>query len=139
MAHQTALASDDWTGMWQVDSCHRQWLLAQARRQLDVFAKCLSADGSFATLDLANNPVSGSAQELHHTTRLVHAYCLGSRLKHHRAPDMIDAGMSFLWTHHRDMSYGGYVWSAGSCGPAEDVKVALWKGEIKKMPYKGNS
>ncbi len=118
------LATEDYDGLWQHDRIHRQWLLGQVRRQLDVFASCLRSDGSYATLDLAGNPGFSAAQELHHTTRLVHSYCLAQRFDHPSADDMIDAGMSFLWKHHRDGRHDGYFWSTSGIGPEDDTKLA---------------
>lgn len=98
---------------WQNNAQHHKWLLADALRQLAFFRKSLRPDGGFDVLGIDGTPLVAAAQELHTTTRLVHSYALGAVFGAPGCADMIDAGMRFLWTRHRDPDYGGYLWSVG--------------------------
>ena len=101
---------------WRETDKHRDWLRAEAARQLDFFAPSLRADGSYAVLGWDGAPLPRGPQELHTTTRMVHSYCLGHALGHPDADRIIDAGLDFLWSLHRDPIHGGYLWSVGSRG-----------------------
>jgi sulfoquinovose isomerase len=103
---------------------HRAWLLQDATRQLQFFSNSLRVDGGFDVLDLAGRPLSGRAQELHVTTRLVHSYALGLALGAPRAEEIIDAGLARLLDGHRDKRYGGYVWSIRGRVPEDQRKLA---------------
>ncbi|MEM8570694.1 MAG: AGE family epimerase/isomerase [Pseudomonadota bacterium] len=112
---QTSLADPD----------HRAWLRSDAARQLDFFLPSLRGDGSFGVLDWDGAPLKRGPQELHTTTRLVHSYALGHAIGHRGADDIIDAGLTFLWKHHRDQKHGGYVWAVAEDGtPADGTKLA---------------
>ncbi|MFB2530601.1 AGE family epimerase/isomerase [Paracoccus sp. p4-l81] len=111
--------------MQMIDSPdHRAFLIADARRQLGFFAASLTPDGRFAVLDHDGAPLPDTGQELHTTTRLIHAYALGRLLDAPRADAIIDAGMAALWTRHRDADHGGFYWSFDAQGPARDDKLA---------------
>lgn len=117
------LAAPDAPGRWLDDPVHRAWLAAEAGAQLAFFRRSLRADGRFATLDLDGTPLDGP-QELHTTTRLVHSYALAKAWGEPDCHAIIDAGMAFLWAGHRDADQGGYVWSVGADGIADDTKLA---------------
>lgn len=119
-----ALASPDDAGLWIDDPTHRAWLLHEARAQFAFFRASLRPDGRFDVLDWAGAPLTGGAQELHTTTRLVHAYALGKQFGEADCDAMIDAGMAFLWQHHRDARHGGYLWSVGADGAGDATKLA---------------
>ena len=108
---------------WLTDPTHRAYLLADARRQLSFFQTSLRPDGGFDQLDHDGSPLPRTAQELHATTRMVHSYVLGRAIGHEDADRIIDAGMEFIWTRHRDTEHGGYVWSTDGEG-ADDTKLA---------------
>lgn len=99
---------------------HRAFLLEDARRSLRFFDASLRADGGFDVLDWEGKALPRGPQELHTTTRLVHSYVLGKALGHPGADRMIDAGMDYLWSAHRDRVNGGYVWAVGG----DSVKLA---------------
>lgn len=99
-------------------------LRADACRQLNFFAASLQPDGRFATLDHEGRPLPDAPQELHTTTRLIHAYALGQALGWSGAERLIDAGMRALWTGHRDPDNGGFFWSFGRGGAADATKLA---------------
>ena len=109
---------------WQNNAQHHKWLLADALRQLAFFRKSLRPDGGFDVLGIDGTPLVAAAQELHTTTRLVHSYALGAVFGAPGCADMIDAGMRFLWTRHRDPDYGGYLWSVGNQATADGTKLA---------------
>lgn len=109
---------------WQNNSEHRQWLIADAKRQLGFFRNSLRADGGFDVLDYQGKPLTRAAQELHTTTRLVHSYALGAAFGDSDCANMIDAGMHFLWHQHRDKLHGGYCWSVGEPQYADGIKLA---------------
>lgn len=96
---------------WLDDPVHRRWLAADAQRQFQVFRNSLGQGPGFHVLDLAGKPLPTSVQELHSTTRLVHSYCLGKAAGLEGCDEMIDQGMRYLWSHHRDAEHGGYVWA----------------------------
>lgn len=115
------LASSDAQGNWRSDALHRDWLAAEARAQFAFFRRSLRADGRFDILDVAGAPIAGGPQELHTTTRLVHSYALGHLWGEPDCLPIVDAGMAFLWSGHRDAAHGGYVWSVAPDGGAADA------------------
>ena len=56
------------------DPNHQSWLRQQAVDQFDFFRASLNPAGGFFVLDHNGSPLPGDLQELHTTTRLVHAY-----------------------------------------------------------------
>ena len=118
------LAAPSCEGNWLTDPLHRAYLLADARRHLGFFDRSLRADGGFDSLDLDGSALPRAGQELHVTTRMVHSYVLGQAIGHPGADRMIDAGMGFLWTMHRDTTHGGYLWAVDETGIKDDLKLA---------------
>lgn len=106
------------------DPHHRAWLSADARRQFEFFRPSLRNDGGFDVLDRQGTPLPRGPQELHTTTRLIHSYVLGKALGVPGCDVIIDAGMAFLWTRHRDQDHGGYLWSVKDGGAADATKLA---------------
>jgi sulfoquinovose isomerase len=118
-------ASPDFPGHWINDPLHRDRLAAEARAQFAFFRNSLRPDGRFDVLDLEGRPIPGVPQELHSTTRLVHSYGLGHIWGEPDCQAIIDAGMAFLWSGHRDADNGGYVWSVAQDGSVADgIKLA---------------
>ena len=97
-------------GFWLQTAEHRAFLMADARRQFDFFAASARPGPGFCTLDHAGQPLPDDLQELHTTTRLVHSYALGIASGIPGAGEIVDQGMDYLWSHHRDTLHGGYVW-----------------------------
>lgn len=115
----------DFTGMWVQDAVHQAFLNTDVQRQLDVFRPMLRADGGFDVPDLAGRPLVGGVQELHTTTRMVHAFGLAKQFGFSGCDDVIDAGMNFLWKIHRDAKSDGYHAAMNREGiPADDTKLA---------------
>uniref|UniRef100_UPI0035195167 AGE family epimerase/isomerase n=2 Tax=Rhodobacterales TaxID=204455 RepID=UPI0035195167 len=111
-------------GRWLQDPVHRAYLMENARRQLRFFDGTLRGDGGFDVLDHDGTPMPRAGQELHYTTRMVHSYVLGRAIGHPGADRMIDAGMAFLLTRHRDAQHGGYLWSVDETGVHDGLKLA---------------
>ncbi len=116
--------TDDCAGSWLQDPAHLAYLRADAARQLAFFRPSLRRDGGFDVLGLDGTRLPRGPQELHTTTRLIHAYALGRTLGDAGAEAMVDAGMAFLWAQHRDADQGGYVWSVHNGSVADGVKLA---------------
>ena len=121
MPDRQSIGPENAAGRWLDDPVHRAFLAADARRQLDFFRPSLRRDGGFDVLAWDGSPLPDTAQELHTTTRLVHSYAIGKAFGDRGADRIIDAGMTFLWSHHRDTRHGGYLWSVGRGGPGDGV------------------
>lgn len=106
------------------DPAHRRWLLEDAARQLRFFDASLRADGGFDLLDQAGRALPRAGQPLHVTTRMVHCHTLAHLLGHPGAERFVEAGLAFLWRHHRDPVHGGYVWAADAGGIRDGQKLA---------------
>ncbi|MBN2629984.1 MAG: AGE family epimerase/isomerase [Rhodobacteraceae bacterium] len=124
MPHHLSPGPEDCAGSWLQDPVHQSYLRADAARQLTFFRPSLRSDGGFDVLGLDGTPLPCGPQELHTTTRLIHAYALGKALGDAQADAIIDAGMAYLWTRHRDGDHGGYVWSVLGGKVADGVKLA---------------
>ncbi|MGZ3216679.1 AGE family epimerase/isomerase [Paracoccus sp. T5] len=114
----------DIAGHWLNDPQHRAFLAADARRALDFFDASPRRGGGFHVLDLDGGPLPGQVQELHTTTRLVHSYALGQMAGRPDAAGIIDQGMAYLWSHHRDRDHGGFVWSVEGDRVDDGTKLA---------------
>lgn len=127
IANEYIPGDSTFAGLWLNDPTHHAFLRADAMRQFAFFDKSLRADGGFDVLDFDGHPLPRLPQELHSTTRLVHAYALGKAAKLADpilADAIIDAGMNFLWNHHRDAEHGGYLWSVTKDEIGDGVKLA---------------
>lgn len=111
-------------GIWLADPAHRAFLTGDARRALDFFDASPREGGGFHTLDLQGRPLPDDRQELHTTTRLIHSYALGQLAGRPDRAGIVDAGMAYLWSHHRDRRHGGYLWSLDGTGIADGTKLA---------------
>ena len=109
---------------------HRQWLMDQA---LSLFAffqpAALNPAGGFHALAQDGTPLfcdreGGAVQHLHNTTRMIYSFALARDLGVAGADKIIDHGMDFLWSRHRDTKCGGYFWGVDNCGAPEPVKQA---------------
>ncbi len=119
-----AVFDETHAGDMLADPRHRAFLADQARALLDFFRPSLRADGGFDVLALDGTALPREPQELHTTTRLIHSYAMAQAAGYADAAPIIDAGMDFLWNAHRDTQHGGYLWSVGADGPADDIKLA---------------
>lgn len=114
----------DSTGPWLEDASHHAFLAADARRALDFFDASPRAGGGFHVLGLDGHPLPDRVQELHTTTRLVHSYALGQMAGRPDVAGIVDQGMAYLWSHHRDRDHGGFVWSVEDGDVADGTKLA---------------
>ncbi|WP_131196532.1 AGE family epimerase/isomerase [Lichenihabitans psoromatis] len=114
---------------WAASSYHRQWLLGQAHGLLDAFAHdTINPRGGFFELDEHGGPIrdaSGSnTRAIHVTTRMIYCYSVAHLLGHPGAAAIVDHGMAYLWSAHRDAVEGGYFWSVDDKGPVDATKQA---------------
>lgn len=110
---------------------HRQWLLAQAHDLLDFFQpNMINPAGGFFALSDTGQPIpphtglSGVERQLHDTTRNIHCFAVAKLLGRSGADDVIDHGMAFLWSRHRDAKQGGYFWGVDDNSPTNPTKQA---------------
>lgn len=103
---------------------HRAALAADARALLAFHRASLSADGGFVPLGVDGTRHHGAAQELHATTRMVHAYALGQAWGAPDCAPLIDAGMRALWNWHRDPDHSGYIWAVQGPRMSDSRKLA---------------
>ena len=106
------------------DPDHRAWALKDAARQLDFFRSSLNPAGGFFQMGHDGSPLPDRPQELHATTRMVHSYALGKLAGFADCDEMIDAGMRYLASHHRDKTHGGYVWGMTGDTVSDGRKLA---------------
>lgn len=93
------------------DGTHRAFLKADSQAQLAFFDRSLRAEGGFYVLDFKGEPLPTAVQELHTTTRLVHSYALGHIAGRPGCDQLVDHGLAYLRSHHRDAEHGGYLWA----------------------------
>ena len=108
---------------------HRDWLMGQATGLFSFFQRAaLNPAGGFYALDNAGQPLppgpNGTVRGLHDTTRMVHCFVLAHLLGLPGADRMIDHGMAFLASHHRDRANGGWFWTVDDAGAVNATKQA---------------
>ncbi|MBU2958730.1 AGE family epimerase/isomerase [Paracoccus sp. 1_MG-2023] len=111
-------------GLWLNDAGHRDFLICDARRALDLFDASPREGGGFHVLELDGRPQPGRLQEIHTTTRLVHSYGLAALAGRPDRAGIMDQGMDYLWSHHRDAQHGGYLWGLDGDAPVDRPKLA---------------
>lgn len=122
------LGPADAPGFWLDHPAHRAFLKAEAARQFAFFAasprRYPNEAPGFHVLGHDGAPLPDPLQELHTTTRLVHSYALGVASGIPGAGEIVDLGMDYLWSHHRDSTHGGYVWGMAGDAVADGRKLA---------------
>jgi len=109
---------------------HRLWLLDQARALLDFFLpSSINPTGGFYVLDQSGTPLKtdrtgGQQRKLHSTTRMVHCAVVAHQLGLPGADQVIDHGLDFIWSCHRDERAGGYFWAIDDLGATDSTKQA---------------
>ena len=111
-------------GFWIEDAGHRAWLKAEGDRQLAFFSASAQSARGFCQLDHDGTALDVDVQELHATTRMVHAYSLGSLGGHEGAADLVDRGMDYLASYHKDPVHGGYFWALSGAQVHDPRKLA---------------
>ncbi|SLN19293.1 putative sugar isomerase YihS [Pseudoruegeria aquimaris] len=109
---------------WRATESHRAFLAADALRQFDFFRASLGEGPGFHVLAADGTPLPTGKQELHTTTRLTHVYALGHLAGVAHAEEIVDRGMAYLWSHHRDADHGGYLWALEGDAPVDARKLA---------------
>ena len=115
---------NDAEGFWLDHAEHRSWLTAQSTAQLNFFRSSMATGPGFCLLDHDGTPLATAEQELHTTTRLVHSYSLGVLQSAKGAAEVVDRGMSYLKSHHKDPTHGGYFWALDGDQVSDDRKLA---------------
>jgi mannose/cellobiose epimerase-like protein (N-acyl-D-glucosamine 2-epimerase family) len=123
---------------WIDLASHRLWLLAEAGRILDFFARhARDPAGGFFELDTGGRPLPATTfpggvptRALHLTARAVHGFAIAHLLGRPGADTLVDHGMEFLWTGHRDPVHGGYMWAIGADGPTDATKQAYGHAHV---------
>ena len=110
---------------------HRQWLLSQANALLEFYQpQIINRSGGFHVLDTFGHQIqagsvhSGLERQLHDTTRMVHCFAIAKLMDRFGADDIIDHGMNFLWSRHRDAKNGGYFWGVNDAAATNSTKQA---------------
>ena len=124
MTDHPSLGASDTEASWLQDSAHRDWLARHALTQFAFFRRCLRPEPGFHLLDTDGSPISGAPQQLHDTSRLVHSFALGQIAGVPDAVEVVDKGMDFLWSHHRDRQHGGYLYALDDAAVFDGVKLA---------------
>lgn len=110
--------------IWLEDKTHRSWLARDALVQFEFFRASADSGPGFRVLDREGQPTENTVQELHTTTRLIHSYCLGKLAGVPDCDEIIDTGMAYLRSHHRDHANGGYLWAFSGDTAHDDRKLA---------------
>lgn len=128
----TSLELSAGSARWTTLKSHRLWLLQQAEALFAFFEReSINPLGGFYELDDHGRPLAPGAvpgkhagRQIHVTTRMVHCFAIAHLLGRPGADALVDHGMDFLWSGHRDQANGGYFWGVGYEGPTNDTKQA---------------
>ncbi|NCO86471.1 MAG: AGE family epimerase/isomerase [Rhodobacterales bacterium] len=123
--HWSGTTGDDFT----TRPAHRLWLLDQARALFGFFQpQLINPRGGFFPLGDHGLPLpvgpGGAVRQIHDSTRMVHCYVMAHQLGLPGADRIIDHGMAFIWTRHRDATHGGYHWGVDDAGLVNPTKQA---------------
>lgn len=114
---------------WTERPQHRAWLWNRADELFETFGRgVINPRGGFFDLDEAGAPIrderGSGVRGLHATTRMVFCHALGHLLARPGSDHIVDHGLRYLWSAHRDQQHGGYFWQVGDEGPVDDTKQA---------------
>ena len=128
------MTPSDWSGSggapFATRPAHRQWLLDQAHTLFALFQqRAFNPSGGFYPLGGDGTPLpppgpGGVVRGLHDTTRMVHCFAMAHLLGLPGADRMIDHGIAFLASHHKDQRNGGWFWQVDDRGPVDATKQA---------------
>ncbi len=124
MIGQPQMISTD-TGRWTDRPAHRAWLQGQADALWDFFQPAfVDPQGGFLDLRADGTPLdpAGQVHPIHIAARAVHCFAIGALLGRPGSAAVVDHGMDYLWTHHRDRAHGGYHWSVRGGAPVDATK-----------------
>ncbi len=110
---------------------HRTWLLGHAEKLFSFFERRLiNPLGGFYELDEEGRPTApgydaadkpaGTFSQPQGSFAYATAYLIGRP----GADVIVDHGISFLWSGHRDSDYAVYYWGVGYDGPLDPIKQA---------------
>ncbi|WIY26963.1 AGE family epimerase/isomerase [Parasedimentitalea psychrophila] len=119
-----SLGPDAATACWIRSPLHQDYLANNALKQLDFFRPSLQQKPGFHVLAQDGGTLDSTVQELHTTTRMIHSFALGKIAGVENCDAMIDQGMRYLFSHHRDREHGGFVWALDDDGIHDDRKLA---------------
>ena len=110
---------------------HRQWLMSQAMSLIDFYQfASVNPLGGFSPLGIDGQPLSPKPKhtsierEIHDTSRMVHCFAIAHLMGVPGAERLINHGMDFLWSRHRDAKHGGYFWGVNDEGISNPAKQA---------------
>ena len=117
---------------WVSLQSHRAWLLKEAEELFRFFERrVINPLGGFFDLDDDGQPTPPGygggglpTRNLFATARIVHAFAIACVMGRPGAEAIVDHGVDFLWSGHRDSEYGGYYWAVGYGGPTDSSKQA---------------
>jgi len=110
---------------WRNRPYHRHWLMDQADGLFEFFQNAsFNPMGGFFDLDVTGRPINpdNPVRGIHGTARMVHCFAIGSLLGRPGSDTIVDHGMQYLWSHHRDTKHGGYFWSLDNNGARDATK-----------------
>lgn len=110
------------TTPWLTRPYHRHWLRDQAESLFAFYGnRSVNPNGGFYDLDVAGKPIQplNPVRGIHGTARMVHSFAIASLLGRPGSDPIIDHGMQYLWTVHRDAERGGYFWAVDDNGAAD--------------------
>ncbi|NIZ61843.1 mannose-6-phosphate isomerase [Sedimentitalea sp. CY04] len=112
------------TERWIGAKNHQSYLVDNALKQFDFFRPSLQDKAGFHVLAQDGAVLDSTVQELHTTTRMVHSFALGKIAGVENCDEMIDQGMRYLFSHHRDREHGGFIWALDGDQVHDDRKLA---------------
>ena len=118
------LGPDAETARWIGAKAHQDYLISNALKQFDFFRPSLQQQAGFHVLAQDGAVLDSTVQELHTTTRMVHSFALGKIAGVDNCDEMIDQGMRYLFSHHRDDDHGGFIWALDGDQVHDDRKLA---------------
>lgn len=120
----SAVGDHEDTGFWIDTELHRNWLKADAKRQLDFFRNSRHPQGGFYKLDATGAQLKRLPQLLYSTSRIVHSYALASRFGYEDCAPVIDHGITSITRHFHDSDHGGYFTALRDGMVEDDQKLA---------------
>ncbi len=114
---------------WSESPYHRAWLMGEAKSLLEMFGTAtVNPRGGFFDLDERGAPLvdgqGSNIRGLHATTRMIYCHAVAHLVGHPGSAALVEHGMDYLWSAHRDATDGGYFWTVGDDGPVDATKQA---------------
>lgn len=119
-----AVGDDDESGFWFETELHRNWLLHDAKRQLNFFRNSIHPGGGFYKLDANGALIKTLPQLLYSASRIVHSFALATRFGYEDCEPVVDHGIRSITRHFHDHEHGGYFSSLRDGSVDDDGKSA---------------